>query len=320
MDIGLDLGFGSTKIDINGAIEIIQSAVSRPHEIGQAAAGLAIARGGQLVTIGSARYMVGQGSWIHGEPLGRSGLDYSSLASEPRRALFYAGLGKLLQPGAYSANIILGLPVPLLENEEQLDQVKKDLTAGYKCEHSFTVGRSDYSLVVNKVIILAQPVGAYLDWALTDTLQMRAGAREARVAILDIGMYTMHLYVVKDRQVEPRWTVGTELGVHRLIDRMNGHGHDLEEMDADLRAGKVKPAPAMLNAWLAEILGTIEQAWPDLRRFDAVIPVGGGALVLGDQLRQALAARKANVSWPADPVTANVRGLSKFAEWQWRRA
>jgi len=56
----------------------------------------------------------------------------------------------------------------------------------------------------------------------------------------------------------------------------------------------------------------VERVWPQLRRFDAVIPTGGGAIVMGDLLSTALIAKGAAVYWPDDPIAANVRGL-----WKW---
>jgi hypothetical protein len=210
---------------------------------------------------------------------------------------------------------MIGLPVPLMASGARYETVKRDLVSGYRCLHQFTVGKDLYEVTVHKIATLAQPVGAYLDWALDSNARLRRGAREARVAILDIGMFTLHLYVVCDRKVEPRFTAGEELGVHRLLDRLDRHV-DLEEMDADLRAGKLRPDPAAVNSWLAEILGVVEQTWEDdLERFDVLLPVGGGALLLGEQLREALTDRGANVAVLSDPVTANVRGLSKSAEY-----
>ena len=71
-------------------------------------------------------------------------------------------------------------------------------------------------------------------------------------------------------------------------------------------------SPYFSDKLLGEILGIIEQTWPNLRRFDTVIPSGGGAVILGDALRLALIAKGAAVHWPDDPVTANVIGL-----WKW---
>lgn len=126
------------------------------------------------------------------------------------------------------------------------------------------------------------------------------------MATLDLGMNTLDLYVIQDGKVEPRFIGDDKVGVRRLLELITANGHDPEELDAELRAGRLRPSKDQTESWLSEVLATIERTWPSLRRFDAVIPTGGGAMVLGDLLNLALIAKGAAVCWPANPVTANV--------------
>jgi len=100
--------------------------------------------------------------------------------------------------------------------------------------------------------------------------------------------------------------------VRRLLELLARDGRDPEELDAELRSGRVKPDRSQLDSWLGGVLAAVERVWPSLRRFQAVIPTGGGALLLGELLQAALAARGAALFWPEEPVSANVRGL-----WKW---
>ena len=100
------------------------------------------------------------------------------------------------------------------------------------------------------------------------------------------------------------------MGVKRLLEILDGSGHDPEELDAQLRTGRL--IENQFNSWLSEILASIERTWPSLRRFTTAIPAGGGSVLLGDLLRIALISKGAAVAWPDDPVTANVNGLSKW--------
>jgi hypothetical protein len=257
------------------------------------------------------RYVVGDNAWKVGEPIG--GMDYGALASEARKALFYGGLSDLLQPGSYQADLVIGLPVPLLQAEDEARTVLHALKDGYKGLHEWQAGQSFYQLEINRLTVLAQPVGAYADWLIDGDLHQRKGARAAEVAVLDIGMNTLDLYVIQGGAVVDRFVGGAKVGVRRLLATMNGHGQDLEELDFGLRTGTVRPAAGSVRAWLGEVLGQIERAWPNPKRFTAVIPAGGGACVLGDQLRKALEDRGAHVEWPEDPVSTNARGLWKWA-------
>lgn len=319
MFIGYDPGYGNTKISINGATATLQSVAVRPNAIGMASIGMKRGRAACQVSIlnGVSRsvYAVGDGAWLQGEPIG--GMDFSALASEARRALFYAAVSDVLQPGEYEADLVVGLPVPLLEKEEQARAVLADLRAGYKTCHEWQASRqaggATYRLQVNRLSVLAQPVGAYADWLIDEDLHTRKGAAAAEVAVLDIGMNTVDLYVVQDKRVSQRFVGGATIGVRRLLASMNDHGHDLEEIDHNLRTGAIRPEPLALRAWMGQILSQIERTWPSLNRFDAVIPVGGGAVILGDLLREALIDRGAAIAWPADPISTNARGFWKIA-------
>ncbi len=308
--IALDPGYGSTKICVFGETALIQSAVSRPQKVGLAATGMKTARHAQKVSFDQIHFAVGPHAWHWGVPYGS--LDYTALAAPERRALFYAILSHLLEPAQYYVEqLIVGLPVPLLQDQTQAEAVFGGLKT-YKGQHSFRVDGKKFDLSIKRLKVLAQPVGAYSDWLLDDDLRYRRGGRQAEVAVLDLGMNTLDLYVVQGGQVSPRFVGGGKVGVRRLLELVMGNGHDVEELDASLRQGSLRPSKPQLESWLGEVLGNMERTWPNLRRFDAVIPTGGGAVILGDMLQHALIAKGAAAHWPEDPLTANVLGL-----WKW---
>ena len=330
--IALDPGYGNTKVCINGAVASIQSAVARPKAIGMAAVGMKTAVEALGVSLFDAanggrinKYVAGDGAWRWGDPM--SGMDFTQIASEPRRALFYSALAQLLDPGHYDVEmLVIGLPVPLLQDQAQADMMFASLK-GYKGSHHFeadlpTEGggmRSfEYSLDVKHLQVLAQPVGAYANWLINDELKTRKAAKDAEVAVMDLGMNTLDLYVVQGGRVNPRFIGGGKVGVRRLLAEMNGHGQDIEELDWGLRTGKLRPSKNDLNTWLSSVMGHVERTWSNLKRFQVVIPTGGGALVLGDALNAELMSRGANVYTSGDPITANVAGLYKWAEYTYR--
>jgi len=309
--IAYDPGFGNTKIAASQGVHVLQSAVARPHEIGMAAKGLETQIRPQTVTLTSGlSFVAGAGAWAWGEPL--STLDFNDLTSPQRLALFYAALSHLFAPGEHVVDLlVIGLPVPLLQDTLQARAVMDGL-GQYKTVHEFAVDGKKYSLLVKMLKALPQPVGAYADWMLNTEGHVRQGGSAAEVAVLDIGMNTLDLYVIQGWKVAPRFIGGSKLGIRRLLENLNPSGRDLEELDKALRSGSLKPSIEQKTAWLGAILGSVERTWPSLRRFDAVIPTGGGAVVLGELLRSALAAKGAAVHWPSDPVTANVVGFYKW--------
>jgi hypothetical protein len=308
--IGYDPGFGNTKVCIDGRVGMIQSAVSRPKSVGLATIGMrAASQQVPIVEIGDTAFAVGPGSWNRGEPL--TSLDYNSLVAPERLALFYAALGSVDIPHISAFTLCVGLPVPLLQDKAQatiiLDSLKR-----FKGNHHFTIGHKAHELEISRVKVLAQPVGAYVNWLYDDQLNLRSNGNKAEVAVMDVGFYTLDLYAIANGQVSERHIGGAEVGVHRLLDLLVNDGHDLAEIDLALREGTIRPEASQLDMWLGEILAAIKRTWPSLKRFTAVIPTGGGALVLGDKLKAALAAKGAAVHWPDDPLTANVRGFWKY--------
>jgi hypothetical protein len=308
--LGQDLGFGFTKLKVTDKVIAIPSSIARINSVGMAGIGMKTASHANTISYLWSEYATGEGAWNHGEPL--TNRDYSALASPERRALFFSAFAQAMPPGEYIVEIlVIGLPVPLLMDEAQGQAIMGGLKA-YKGTHTFSTPQGTYKITFNKIKVLAQPVGAYADWLLDDELRIRKNGRNAEVAIMDIGMNTLDLYVVQDGKVLPRFIGGGKVGFRRLLELLSANGHDPEELDAMIRAGKLKPSKDKLESWLSEILAVTERTWPNLRRFTTVIPAGGGTIVLGDLLRLALISKGAALSWPEEPATTNVRGL-----WKW---
>jgi hypothetical protein len=308
--IGYDPGFGNTKVCVDGRIGLIQSAVSRPKSVGLATIGLrAISHQVPIIEFGSDAFAVGPGAWNRGVPL--TSLDYNSLVAPERLALFYAALDNAGLPQALPITLCVGLPVPLLQDKAQATLVLDSLKR-FKRTHQFKVGKKSHTLEIMRVKVLAQPVGAYVDWLYDDQLNARPTGNKAEIAILDIGFNTLDLYAIANGQVAERHIGGAEVGVHRLLDLLVNDGHDLAETDLALREGTLRPDASQLDMWLGEILAAVKRTWPTLKRFTAVIPTGGGASLLADRLTSALSAKGAAVYWPEDPLTANVKGFWKF--------
>ena len=318
MVIADDRGFGNTKVCVDGRIALLPSVVSRPQTVGMAAIGLKLDERPVMVCFAEQEFAVGANAWRWGTPY--ASLDYISLIAPERLALWYATLAQLLPPDTdHVAGLIVGLPVPLLQDGEQAGFVLEALKRRLKTHHRFQVGDAAYDLAIASLQVLAQPVGAYTDWVFDSELQPRRGAGQTEVAVLDIGMNTLDLFVIQGGRAVPRYLGGDKVGVRRLINLIAKDGHDIVELDEQLRRGRLRPSDDALDIWLGEILAVIERTWPNLRRFGAVLPTGGGVTLLDQRLRLALAAKGAVVHWPHDPLIANVRGLWKWGAHQSER-
>lgn len=308
--LAVDPGFGDIKLQVNQRVIKITSAIARARSVGMAGIGMKSASQASTIQYGRETYVIGDGAWHHGDLL--TNRDYSALSSPERKALVFGALAQALNAKEYVFDtMVIGLPVPLLMDEVQGQAIMGGLKS-YKGTHEFSTEKGNYTITINRLKALAQPVGAYADWLLDEELRVRKNGRNAEAAVLDIGMNTLDLYVIQDGKVLPRFIGGDKVGVRRLLQLLSANGHEPEELDAMIRTGKLRPSRDQLESWLSEILASIERTWPNLRRFTTVIPAGGGSILLGDLLRMALISKGAAVSWPEDPSTANVRGL-----WKW---
>jgi hypothetical protein len=308
--VALDPGYGNTKVRTPEGLNVLQSAIARPRVLGMAAEGVDVSSRPKTVRLeDSTEYVAGPGAWSWGNP--ENSMDYSDIASQKRLALFFSSFAQIHHPGFYEVDLmVMGLPVPLLQDELQAEPMIDALKV-YKGRHSFVYDGSSYMININRVRVLPQPVGAYANYSLDENGHLRRGISKEEVAVMDLGMNTLDLYVIRGFEAVPRFIGGDKLGVRRLLENLNGR-KDIEELDADLRAGRLSVDDTQMDNWLISILGSLERNWRSLKNFDAVIPTGGGSAVLGTRLSNALAAKGAAVHWPKDPVTANVDGLYRW--------
>ena len=323
--IGWDPGYGNTKVCVGGKVAVVQSAVSVPREVGMVSIGMkAAGRNVRVVEMPNGdKYAVGEGA--HNKGKMRTSMDYSALTSQERRALFYAALSEAVSFGAGEfspeCKLAIGLPVPLLMDTTEAQAVIDSLRS-LKCEHRWKIGDQQFTVNIKSIMRLAQPVGAYLDYAydaeattdkdgLKFERKQKPGVAEQEVLVIDIGMNTLDVYVVRGGEVIDNYACGEAVGVHRLLELLATNGRDVFELDSELRRGKLKITGAQMDSYLGEVLAGLKRVVPNLRRFDMVIPCGGGALVLGDKLQYALIQKGATVTMPTNPVETNCVGFWK---------
>ena len=269
--VGYDPGFGNTKVCIDGRVSIVQSAVARPRDIGMAAIGMrAAGRKVPIVEFGGARYAIGSGAWNRGELF--TSLDYSALAGDARRALLYGTLAGYL-PDAAEAELIVGLPVPLLADQAQATGVLAALRT-LKGEHAFTLNGQPHGFVVTKLKVIPQPVGAYVDWLYDGEMRLRPGGSKAEVGVVDIGMNTLDLYALRAGEVVESFVGGAEVGA--FISRDSIFVGKRPQSGTDPCGGReAKPLPMRLQFSFRGAVATAA-AWRGsaLRAVEALLAAG----------------------------------------------
>jgi hypothetical protein len=315
--IALDPGFGNTKICLDNNTFTMPSAVAHPREIGLAGIGMKSVEKSERIIVDDQEFAIGDGAWNQGSSA--NGMDYVGLASAPRKALFFGCMSHLMAPGNYEFDaLIIGLPVPLLMDSSQAQSVFERLKT-LKGTHSFAIKKKNFQIEIKKIKILAQPAGAFADWWLDETCTPKKRLSQSEIGVLDIGMNTLDLYAFQNGKVTPKFVGGSKLGVRRLLEMINDNHHEMHELDNLLRRRQLRPSKSQTSQWLDEIFHSVENTWTDFSRFTSIIPVGGGAQLLGDQLRSALLAKGAKVDWPENPITANVSGLWKWGSYEFSK-
>jgi hypothetical protein len=281
------------------------------------------------VSFDGAVYQVGQGV-----------LSYSRLIMErmdkgrfddtaPNRAMFYDTVYHLLGPGKHELTVIVGVPISALETSEQARTTRDNVRSWMQDEHRATVQGNELVLNIERVGVLAQPVGAFFAWGLNNVGQWVRSPQDLQlpVGVCDIGFNTLDLLGVQGGQVDDRFTAGANWGMRRAAQTLIASLHDeyditigLHEADALLRqdrpilgvrGGSVDAMPLVNTALETQAtlaLQFIEQNWDDGNQFSYILFTGGGAEVL----RSHLTRHYTHGVIMANPLIANSLGLARY--------
>ncbi|MEM7130387.1 MAG: ParM/StbA family protein [Chloroflexota bacterium] len=314
--VGLDLGMRALKyFDDFGGLEMPSFvAVGGGATVGKMHGFKS--QNAMQMTVGNQRYYVGKNAHDQGRPI--ENLDYDRLTNSPEIiALLYGALTERInQHGDFDAPItcIVGMPIETLSG----DDAKANVAAVRKWmrgKHTWDADGKTHQIEIADVKVTSQPAGALMDFLLDDDgvfIAERKGFMKKEVGVVSVGFNTLELMAVRDKTPVQRLTAGSTVGVRRLLELLNHDGHySLGELDASLRSGSLDLTEAM-PIWQREVTGSIERKWgQQWRRFERIIVVGGGAVLLGNTFINRFNG-KAYV--PDQPVLSIARGLYKQAQ------
>lgn len=316
--LAFDPGFGNIKLYGSNGCVVVCSAVSvGGYQVIRRMAGLRVARPPLKIETPSGVFRVGENAHDWGRPV--ENLDFGRLTGSPEMmALLY---GALTRYGSLEGEVslIVGLPIHALM-DDQGKATQKAVRDALRGTHRWTADDIEYSTTIDAVRITSQPVGAMFDYLLTDEGEMpitRRAAFKGEIGILSVGMNTVDLLVVRNGSPVQRFTAGGTLGVRRLLELLNHSGlYSLAELDAQLREGSLDTRD-VLPIWQSEVLGFIERHWGNsFKRFNSVVVVGGGALLLREPF---LVRFRGRAFIPDDPIISTARGLYKYTLMRARR-
>jgi hypothetical protein len=218
-------------------------------------------------------------------------LDFDRLIGSPEmRALVYGAWSRYIQShGVFDGGLSLMVGLPLQTMGEDMKDYRKAMKGWLTGNHSWSADGMQYSVVVERVRLTSQPVGAFFDYVMDDEkkyIPSRSKALTEEVGVLSVGFNTLEFMVIENQMATEKFTGGEKLGVRRLLELINPKNtYSLGELDVKLRNGDLKHREK-LPIWASEVNGAIERIWKEaLERFAAVLVVGGGAVLLGDQLK-----------------------------------
>ena len=323
MLIGIDVGYGNTKA-YNGELLVWPSVLGRAVDLrysGDLVRGQAEAYG-----VNDRYYFVGHDaitqSRVHETPKARDRVD-----TDFALVMVLAGLHKLGARQGELCRVVTGLPL------EWYKEDKGKLEAKLGGAIKFSVGGEPVNLVLESKV-LPQHLGSVFYQILDDEGQQSAGAEalfDQSVGVVDIGTYTTGLFAtVEGLQYVDRWSGSMHNGTYLIEKVVREQGIDLpvgiHTLGKTLAEGKPlrewgKPIAGLdeavrlgIESLAHEVLAYMLDVWGDGRQFDTIFVTGGGAHLIGQEIRegypQAVVVNRA--------MEANVIGFYRFGRRQWK--
>lgn len=313
------IGFGTTDIGMLAKGFLKSSRTDQPYR----------------VEVNGRTYLVGPNVETYTTPLQR--LDFARLGDTPeQRALTYAAIGLTLGPGEHpAAKVVVGFPVEVMKDDVRSAEVLSALKSWLIGTHDFCIDGKQYCFTVDKVRVLAQPLGGFYSWAFNKEGKFKVSQNEANGAnlVIDIGFNTLDLYGLKGMKLEPRYTMGDTAGVRRAAEMLQEYIHteydvrisrtaanDLLLSDNPIfeTAGKgIDLTPVInqvLDAAMTQIADICETKIGNAKQFGRVLLTGGGS----ELLRKRILKHFPHALMVPNAVMANAIGCAYAGSIKWR--
>jgi len=312
ISVGLDAGMGAIKFWADkGGLDVLSHVAVNGSGHLEGMIGLKNEKRPMMVMTSDGDFYVGAKAHNYGRPI--ENLDFDRLIGSPEmRALVYGALSRYMQQhGTFENPLSLMVGLPLQTMGENMKDYRKAMKTWLVGTHSWRADGVNYGVIVERVRLTSQPVGALFDFVMDDECQSIPARRSAltdEVGVLSVGFNTLEFMLIENQSATERFTGGEKLGVRRLLELINHKNtYSLGELDVKLRNGELKYREK-LPIWASEVNGAIERVWGGvLDRFAVVLVVGGGAVLLGDKLL--LHGKGVPV---AEPVMSIAHGLWKL--------
>jgi len=243
-------------------------------------------------------------------------------------------LWQLLGAGTHRINLLVALPVEVLQDADLTNTIRAKLRGQLVGGHQFSVNGETLTVIIERVRTMAQPLGSFFNWGMDiNGRWARQQSPHAKYAIADVGFNTVDLFVIENAQINDRYTAGDTVGMRRANAHIRQAIRDaysvrLSMYEADnlirnyLRkkrtelhhAGGTSDLRAMIEQALAAVTGEItsflSDTWGSGNQFSKLILTGGGA----EALRADLLRLYPHAVVMDNAQMANAIGLAKYAQ------
>lgn len=320
--LGVDVGYGNVKV-----YGVVPGDATRfrsfhfPAMAVDARAGMMTANYGRALdlrqpVVNGRTYYVGRDVALMLKQPTAAALDKQYPMTDDYHALL---LGALAEAGLSEIDLlVLGLPGRYFVDMT----LKQAMCNKFVGEH--TIG--DFRVNVRRIHIVPQPVGGLASWANYADIWQRMKKQEA--LIVDAGYNTLDWCVFRQRAVIPQMTSSEQGGMAHFVDAIreeldrsypNVHLRGVHQIDEALRGERQlmqegKPIDlqplidAALPVWDTSLSNMVRMV-QDLRSYDGIYVVGGGARFIASAIETRYPGVKPMITPDAQPFMANVRGF-----------
>jgi len=248
----------------------------------------------------------------------------------------------LLSDSENGGTVRLAVGLPVNDFETRKGAYAEALKGAHYIKTLNLSGEPDnfYCFAVQDVIVMPQPCGTIFDAVLDDNgdLVNRELAGK-RVAVLDIGRRTVDLALMDalsfiDRQSTSFSDIGIADAYSELTmllrKKLDGVDIIAEEVESYIKAGTIdyrgKPVnitsevEQVFRQQATKILSRVKNVWPDLWKIHKIIITGGGGVLLGRYLADAIGSPEQVEVYQAGRATfSNCRGFLKYGIRKWAK-
>jgi plasmid segregation protein ParM len=314
----IDIGYRMTKftVRVDGAQptykffpSIAPLASDRDHSVGRGTQ-----RNTVIVPVGNLQYEVGPDAFLVSSTFPVRNFDDAFVKADEYLALCRGALRYMRTD--HIDLLVVGLPVSLHA------YLRADLEARLKGDHALGSGETVH---IARVVVMVQPMGALLSYALGDSQKRRI--LKQRNVVIDPGGRTFDWVLTHGLKSMPERSHSANKGmvdVLEAIARSVGDqlkcqltGHDLDNIDKALRTGgqpKFFGKSFDLSAHIGMGVKVVREAVTALRKdlqggsdIDNMILAGGGSFFFKSEIESAYPNH--NILVPENPLLANVQGF-----------